>query len=37
MRTLCLGRPGTEARIRAFRVSGIDSPIFWLSANPNDN
>jgi tungstate transport system substrate-binding protein len=32
-----LTHPASQARIRAFRVSGIDSPIFWPAANQNDN
>jgi len=32
-----LTHPATQAKIRAFRVPGVDSPIFWPAGNQNDN
>jgi hypothetical protein len=32
-----LTRPATQARIRAFRLPGIDGPVLWPAGNQNDN
>lgn len=32
-----LTEPATQAAVRAFRLPGIDGPVFWPAANQNDN
>jgi len=32
-----LAAPAAQAQIRAFRVTGVDGPVFWPAGNQNDN
>ena len=32
-----LTQPAPQARIRAFRLTGSDGPVFWPAGNQNDN